>query len=198
MVELQTPLSESDIQKLEVGDIIYLSGLVCTARDKAHEKALREGNLPVDLKGGVVFHAGPIVRRENVRWEITAIGPTTSSRMNSLEPDFIERFGVRALIGKGGMDENVREALKKNNAVYLSMTGGCAASTAEKIRGVRGVYWLELGVPEAVWVLEVDKIGPLIVSIDAKGSSLYERVRKEVSGNLGKILFKSPPLGGDK
>ncbi|MBN2014630.1 MAG: fumarate hydratase C-terminal domain-containing protein [Candidatus Altiarchaeota archaeon] len=184
MITLKTPLSESDIEGLNAGDIIHVSGLICTARDKAHQKALKEDVFPVKIEGGIIFHSGPVVERENDSWRIIAIGPTTSSRMNVLEPEFIERFKVRAIIGKGGMNEEVRDSLKKNKAVYLSMTGGCAASAAEKIKEITGVYWLELGIPEAVWVLRVEHLGPLIVSIDSKGNSLYEKVAERVRRNL--------------
>jgi fumarate hydratase subunit beta len=188
MIELKTPLTEEKIGKLRLGDIVYISGMIYTARDRAHERALRERQFPADLEGGVVFHAGPITEKEKGRWRIVAIGPTTSSRMNSLEPEFIKKFKVKAVIGKGGMDENVRKALKKNKAVYLSMTGGCAASASQKIKDIKGVYWLDLGIPEAVWALQVEKFGPLIVSIDAKGNSLYEKVDGRVEDSLNSIL----------
>jgi fumarate hydratase subunit beta len=184
---LITPLKNADIKKLKTGDIVYVSGTVYTARDKAHQKALKEGIFPGDLKGGVVFHSGPLVKKEKNGWKIIAIGPTTSSRMNSSEPGFIERFGISAIIGKGGMDRNVAEAMK-GQAVYLAMTGGCAATAASHIKKVLGVEWLELGEPEAVWALETEKLGPLIVAIDANGNSIYDAVNKRVKDNLEKIL----------
>jgi len=187
MVELRTPLAEEDVKRLRLGDIVYVSGVIYTARDRAHEKALKEGKFPENLKGGIIFHSGPIVKKEKKKWEIIAIGPTTSSRMNSLEPEFIERFKIRGIIGKGGMNEDVMKSMRKNKAVYLSMTGGCAASIAEMIKEIKKVYWLDLGIPEAVWVLEVEKFGPLIVAIDAKGNSLYEEVNKRVEENLKRI-----------
>ncbi len=171
-MQLRTPLDKEEIGKITTGDLIYLSGNIVTVRDKAHQKALREGEFPFDIENGVIFHAGPIVRRENDGWKIVAIGPTTSSRMNSLESDFIKKFKISAIIGKGGMNSSVIEAMK-GNCIYLSMTGGCAALAARSVRAVKGVKWLDLGVPEAVWFLKVENLGPLVVGIDLKGNSLY-------------------------
>ncbi len=185
---LTTPLTDEDVEKLNIGEIIYLTGIIFTARDKAHERALRLKKFPADLRGGVVFHAGPIVKKEKGKWKIIAIGPTTSSRMNSLEPEFIDRFRIGGIIGKGGMNEDVIKSMRKNKAVYLSMTGGCASSTSRMIKEIKKVYWLNLGIPEAVWILEVEKFGPLIVAIDTEGNSLYENVNKRVDENLKSLL----------
>jgi fumarate hydratase subunit beta len=184
MKELKTPLSVSDVTALKVGDVVCLSGVIYTARDGAHARALSENKFPADIANGVIFHAGPIVKKRGTSWKMVAVGPTTSARMDSLEPKFIERFGVRAIVGKGGMSKSVAAALKKNKVVYLSMTGGCAASAAEKVKEVAGVYWLDLGVPEAVWALRVHRLGPLIVSMDSCGKSLYEDVGKRVEKKL--------------
>ncbi|MCU0860772.1 MAG: FumA C-terminus/TtdB family hydratase beta subunit, partial [Methanomassiliicoccales archaeon] len=141
---------------------------------------------PFDLKGAAVFHAGPIVRKDAGKWKVIAAGPTTSSRMNSLEPEFIERFEVRAIVGKGGMSQPTVEAMAKFGCVYLAMTGGAAILGAEGITDVKGVEWLDLGMPEAMWALEVKGFGPLTVGIDAHGNSLYKRVNEEVQANLPK------------
>ncbi|MCK4491331.1 MAG: fumarate hydratase C-terminal domain-containing protein [Candidatus Altiarchaeales archaeon] len=186
MISLKTPLSESDVAKLKVGDIVYLSGIVVTARDRAHERALKDGKFPVDIRGGVIFHAGPVVKKEDGRWRIVAIGPTTSSRMNPVEAEFIKKFGVGGIIGKAGMSREVADAME-NKAVYLAMTGGCAAIAANAVKNVIAVYWLDLGIPEAVWVLDVSRLGPLIVGIDSHGSSLYEKVNKKVRENIAGI-----------
>ncbi len=188
MINLETPLSESDIKRLHIGDIVYLSGVVYTARDRAHVRALSTGEFPGSSEGAVIFHAGPIVKKEKGKWKIIAVGPTTSSRMNSVEPEFIERFKVRAIVGKGGMDGNVRDSIKENNAVYLSMTGGCAASASMKVKEVCSVHWLDLGVPEAVWVLRIEGLGPLVVSIDSDGNSIYDRVDEVVCRNLDQLF----------
>lgn len=184
MKELKTPLTASDAKKLRCGDVVYLSGTVCTARDGAHRRALSGNKFPVDVSDGVIFHAGPAVKKVGGKWVIVSVGPTTSSRMDSLEPAFLKRFGVRGIVGKGGMGEEVAEALRKNCAVYFSMTGGCAASAAEKVVSVDSVHWLDLGVPEAVWVLQVKRMGPLVVSIDAHGGDLYAAVKEKVEKKL--------------
>jgi len=184
---LITPLKNKDIGQLSVGDEVYLSGRVCTARDKAHERALQLGEFPADIEGGVIFHAGPVARKEKTGWSIISIGPTTSSRMNRVEAQFIDRFGIKAIIGKGGMNNEVAEAMK-GKAVYLAMTGGCSASMARHVKKVCCVHWLDLGMPEAVWCLEVDRLGPLVVAIDSKGNSLYEEVERKAKENLGRLL----------
>ncbi|HML04651.1 MAG TPA: FumA C-terminus/TtdB family hydratase beta subunit [Methanobacterium sp.] len=181
-IELKTPLSKDDVGKLNVGDIIYLSGTIYTARDRAHQKILNEGS-PVDLEGTVIFHAGPIIKskEENneVNYEMVAVGPTTSTRMNPYQPGVL-KLGVKAVIGKGGMDENTGRALEENNAVYLAAVGGCAALYVKSILNVKSVNWIELGVPEAIWELEVENFGPLVVAMDSHGNNLYEEVRKQI------------------
>jgi len=171
-MNLETPLSKEDIGKRRTGDMVYLSGEIVTAWDKAHQKALKDGEFPTDIKNGALFHAGPIAKK-NGDWKIVAIGPTTSSRMNSLEADFIKKFKISAIIGKGGMNSSVIDAMK-GNCIYLSMTGGCAALAAKAVKAVKDVHWSELGIPEAVWVLEVEKLGPLVVAIDAEGNTIYD------------------------
>lgn len=175
---LATPLSKEDILKLKAGDIVYLSGIIYTARDEAHMKILeltKEGDsLPFNLEGAAVYHCGPLLEQKEDGWHAVAIGPTTSARMTKLTPALLENHNVRIIIGKGGM-ENIASVLK-DRCVYLAYPGGCAALAVEKIKEVKGVYWLEeLGMPEAVWVLEV-KDFPLIVGIDANGNDLYQNV----------------------
>jgi len=190
-VRLKTPLWEEDVEGLSAGDTVYLSGIVHTARDEAHERILKhiaEGKkLPFSLKDGVIYHCGPLAEKKAGKWRIVSAGPTTSSRMNKLEPEVIEKCGVRAVIGKGGMDESVVNAMKANNTAYLALTGGAAALAAEKIKSVENVFWLDLGMPEAVWVLNVEDFGPLTVGI-ANGKSLYREVGETVRGNLNRII----------
>ncbi len=181
-VKLKTPLSKDDTKKLKVGDIVYISGPIYTARDRAHQRILNKGS-PVDLKGAVIFHAGPIIKtttsNEGVNYEMVAVGPTTSTRMNPYQPDIL-KFGVSAVIGKGGMDEKTADALSENDAVYLAAVGGCAALYVKSIVEVKGVNWIDLGVPEAIWELEVKDFGPLIVAMDSDGNNLYEEVKKKI------------------
>ncbi|HIE56174.1 MAG TPA: fumarate hydratase [Chromatiaceae bacterium] len=178
--QLRTPLSESDVRKLRVGDVVYITGTMVTARDQAHRRALelleRGERLPVNLEGLVVYHCGPVVKKEDDTWVVLAAGPTTSRRMESVEADFIRRTGVRMIVGKGGLGPRTAEACKDFGAVYAVFTGGAAVVAARLIKRVKEVHWLDLGVPEALWVLEVERFGPLVVVIDATGKNLYDDV----------------------
>lgn len=194
MVEykLKTPIKEEDVRKLRVGDVIYITGLIYTARDQAHRRILeyveKGQKLPVDLNGSVIFHVGPLMRKEDDNWIVVSAGPTTSTRMNLTTPKLLENFKVRIIIGKGGMSREVAEALKRFGAVYCHFTGGAGVLAAKNIRKVEGVEWLDLGMPEALWKLQVEDFGPLTVTIDSNGNSLYEEVGKKVKENLKKIL----------
>ena len=192
--KLKLPMSDEEVRRLTVGDIVYLTGTIYTARDEAHIhilEDLRKGHkIDVNLEGGAIFHCGPIMKKVNGRWQVVAAGPTTSSRMNSLEPEFIEKTRVKAIIGKGGMSKAVVEAMAKFGCVYLSITGGAAVLAAKGIKEVKGVYLEQLGMPEAVWILEAENFGPLIVGIDAKGNSWFERVSKEVEQRLPLVKSK--------
>ncbi|HEY3273053.1 MAG TPA: FumA C-terminus/TtdB family hydratase beta subunit [Methanocella sp.] len=184
---LRTPLTRSDVDKLRVGDVVYLSGTLFTARDKAHVRMAEYFSsgkpLPFRLEGAAVFHGAPIVRKQNDAWEIVAIGPTTSARMNSLEPAVI-RHGTRLIIGKGGMDRQVLDALRDCGCVYLSMTGGAAVLGARMVKAVTGVEWEDLGLAEAVWVLDVADFGPLTVTMDAHGGDRHAEVRARTAENI--------------
>lgn len=194
MVEykLKTPIKEEDVRKLRVGDVIYITGLIYTARDQAHRRILeyveKGQKLSVDLNGSVIFHVGPLMRKEDDNWIVVSAGPTTSTRMNLTTPKLLENFKVRIIIGKGGMSREVAEALKRFGAVYCHFTGGAGVLAAKNIRKVEGVEWLDLGMPEALWKLQVEDFGPLTVTIDSNGNSLYEEVGKKVKENLEKIL----------
>ena len=138
---------------------LYSAGIVEESRKKQEYERLR---------------TPPRVKEEaNDNYEVIAIGPTTSMRMNPYEADVIEK-GVRVIIGKGGMDENVRQALIDNEAIYTVATGGCAALYVDAVLKTKDVTWLDLGIPEAMWELEVESFGPLIVAMDSKGNSLYD------------------------
>lgn len=187
-MNLRSPLSEEQVRSLKLGDEVRVSGTVFIGRDEVHIRALemheRSEPLPVDMGGGVLFHCGPIAKQAGGKWEIIAAGPTTSSRMNSMEPDFIEAFGIRAIIGKGGMSRPTVEAMRKHGCVYLAFPGGAAVLAARGIRAVRTVEWPDLGMPEALWVVEAEDLGPLTVAIDAHGSSSYDKVDEQVGKNL--------------
>jgi len=195
--KLRTPLSEDVVRELNVGDIIYLTGIVVTMRDTGHKRAVellsRGEKLPVDMRGLALYHAGPVVRRVGDRWEVVVIGPTTSTRMEVYEYDVIEKMGVRMVIGKGGMGPRTAEACKKFGAVYTVYPGGAAALQAEQVKRVVDVHWLDLGVPDAMWVLEVENLGPLTVVIDSKGRNLYEEMYRRARRKIDEEIY--PALG---
>lgn len=179
-VKLKTPLSQRDTAELKIGDTVYLTGTIYTARDSAHKRMVEEGP-PMELEGAVIFHAGPIIQEEEGGgYQIVAIGPTTSTRMNTYQPDVLD-MGAKAVVGKGGMDDKTQQALERNGAVFLTAVGGCAALYVKSIQKVKGVNWIDLGVPEAIWELEVKDFGPLFVTMDSHGGNLYEQVRKQIS-----------------
>jgi len=175
-VKLKTPISSEDTANLRIGDIVYISGTIFTARDSAHKRIIEEG-APVDIEGAVIFHAGPIIKKTGEGYEMVAVGPTTSTRMNPYEPDVIN-MGAGLIVGKGGMDEETANALINNKKAYLSAVGGCAALYVKSILKVNSVNWLDLGVPEAIWEIEVKDFGPLIVTMDSEGGNLYDEVKK--------------------
>jgi len=191
---LKTPLTDEIISQLKVGDIVYVTGIMVTARDEAHKKILetieKGEKLPINLNGLVLYHCGPVVRKKpDGSWEVVAAGPTTSMRMESVEAEFIEKTGVKMIVGKGGMGKRTAEAMKKHNAVYAVFTGGAGALAADRIKRVVDVYWLdELGIPEAVWVFEVEDFGPLVVTIDSTGKNYYEEKLETVRKNAEKII----------
>ena len=180
-VKLNTALKEENIRDLRIGDVIYINGIICTSRDMGHLKMREviEGGeeLPVDLTGGVIFHAGPVVKKKGNGYELRVVGPTTSIRMEPYS-DFIGRLGVKAIIGKGGMDEGTSNALQKYGMVYLQAPPGCAVVLGEKVEQIENVFWLELGVPEALWVLKVNEFGPLVVGMDSTGDSIYRSIKE--------------------
>jgi len=193
--KLKTPISEEDVRKLKVNDVIYVTGTIVTARDAAHKKALelhREGRkLPFSLEGLAVFHCGPIIKKEGEKWVVVAAGPTTSTRMDQFEDEFVDAFKVRVVIGKGGMGRRTTDAMKKYGAVYGAFTGGAGVLAAKAVKNVKTVEWLqELGMPEALWVFEVEEFGPLTVAIDSHGSNLYDEVRKKTEESRAKIYEK--------
>jgi fumarate hydratase subunit beta len=189
---LKTPLSGEDIRRLYVGDIVYLSGAIHTARDAAHKRIveyLRKGEtLPFNLQGGVIYHCGPVAIKKDSQWVIVAGGPTTSMRMELYEYEVIEKLGVRMVVGKGGMGAKTAEACAKHGAVYVTFTGGAGVLAAQSIRRVIDVYWLDLGIPEAVWVLEVMDFGPLVVAIDSFGKNLVDEVVGEAMKRKNRFI----------
>ena len=172
---LSTPLKLKDIERLKAGDLIKITGEIFTARDQVYAQVLRGKTPPADMRNGVVYHCGPLVEKKGLKYEILSAGPTTSSRLDPMQVAFVRRTGVRAIIGKGGVEEEVAEGLRKAGCIYLAFTGGAGVLAALKIQQVRGVYWKDFGEAEAFWILNVKDFGPLVVAIDLHGKNLYRK-----------------------
>ena len=174
--KISLPLDEEKIRNLHIGDILFLSGKLFTARDKAHKKILSIEEIPFNPKDMALFHCGPLMKKNKNGWKVISAGPTTSSRMESFEADIIGKLGIKIIIGKGGMGEKTLKALKKYSCVYLAYPGGAGALAADKVEKVEDVYWLEeLGILEAVWIFKVKDFGPLVVAMDSHGKTLYPK-----------------------
>jgi fumarate hydratase class I len=185
-VALRTPITEEQVRTLKVGDVVLLSGRAYTGRDAVHHHLMKH-DAPVDLRGGVIYHCGPVVVKEGNGWRVTAAGPTTSIREEPYQADVIARNGVRAVIGKGGMGAKTLAALKEHGAVYLNAIGGAAQFYARTITAVDGVSLLEFGTPEAMWHLRV-KDFPAIVTMDAHGNSLHKDVEQASGEELAALV----------
>jgi fumarate hydratase subunit beta len=192
--KFKTPISEEDVRKLKVNDVLYVTGTIVTARDQAHRRALEyfkeSKNLPINLEGLAVFHCGPVMSKQGEKWIAVAAGPTTSTRMDIFEDEFIKNFKVRVIIGKGGMGKRTTDAMAKYGAVYGAFTGGAAVLAARAIKNVKSVEWLDLGMPEAMWIFEAEDFGPLAVAIDSHGNNLFTDVSKTVEENKLRIYQK--------
>ena len=181
-VALQTPLDEPTMRSLKVGDVVLISGAMHTGRDAVHAHLMKH-EPPIDLHGSALYHCGPVVRKDGDTWTVTAAGPTTSIREEPYQADIITRYGVRAVIGKGGMGGKTLAALRSAGAVYLNAVGGAAQFYARTIDRVDGVSLMEFGTPEAMWHLHVTNF-PAIVTMDAHGNSLH----KDLEDSSGKAL----------
>lgn len=178
---LVTPISEEDVRSLHIGDTIYIEGTIATGRDSVHERVIKDGkDMPVDIRDGVLIHAGPIVKdKGDGSYEMVAIGPTTSMRMEQLEYDFIKKTGVRILIGKGGMKEKTEAGCKEFGAVHCVFPAGNAIVAANCVEEIESADWLDLGMPEGVYKLRVKGFGPLVVGIDTEGRNYFEEKKLE-------------------
>ncbi|NLB69270.1 MAG: hypothetical protein GX804_06255 [Lentisphaerae bacterium] len=176
-ISLHYPFYEKDVRTLSAGDIIDISGLVYTGRDRLHKHLAETGVSPVDLQNGAVFHCGPVVLRNgDGSWRIVAAGPTTSIREEPYMASIVETQGVRIVIGKGGLGKKSLEAFARFGCVYVQAVGGAAAVIANSVKKVENVFFLEeFGATEAMWVLEVEKL-PGIVAMDSHGRSLYNEI----------------------
>lgn len=188
-IKLVRPVTENQVRQLTCEDVVFLDGTILAWRDRAIERMFelseKGEKFPVDLEGSVHWHCGPIVKKTTQGWTVISAGPTASTRFSLAEVRAIEEFGVRLIVGKGGMFSEAREAMKRKGAAFLSSVGGAASYYAKQIVGVKDVHWLDLGLPEAIWVLEMKDFGPLLVTMDARGRSLYDELR--IEENLQKI-----------
>ncbi len=184
-VALRAPLSDADVRALKVGDVVMISGRMFTGRDAVHSYLMKH-EPPVDLNGSVLYHCGPVVAKEGDGWRVTAAGPTTSIREEPYQGEIIKRYGVRVVMGKGGMGAKTLAALKEQGAVYLNAVGGAAQFYARSIKKVDGVSLIDFGTPEAMWHLDVEDF-PAIVTMDAHGNSLHKDVEQESGQQLEAI-----------
>ncbi len=203
--DLTIPISEQDIRALHVGDTVYLSGVMTTGRDAAHkyliESFIRTDSVPESerslykeldriLRGGVIYHCGPVVRQlDNGRWEFVAAGPTTSIREEPYQADVIAHFGMRGVIGKGGMGASTLQACREHGAVYFHAVGGAASLIANAVKEVVAVHKKEeFGVPEAFWVIRVERF-PVVVTMDTHGQSIHDEVGAASKATLERLVF---------
>jgi L(+)-tartrate dehydratase beta subunit len=181
---LNTPVSEQDMRQLRVGDSVTLNGVVFGIRDATQRRIFDEGIAPpVDLRGAICLHTAPNVKKEGAHYLPVSIGTTTSMRMERFTPGLIEQYGVRGIIGKGGLGEGSAKAMQQFGACYLAIVGGAAALQTIQIEAIEAVYWEDL-MPECVWQLRTRELGPLTVAIDSHGGNLYAQVREEAANRM--------------
>ena len=190
MKKLQLPLSETDVRALSLGDAVTLTGTIYTARDAAHKYLIESpdfSRIP-DLRGSVLYHCGPVIIQRDGKYIVTAAGPTTSIREEPYMAAIIEKFGIRAIIGKGGMGPSTAEACRRFGCVYLHAVGGAAQILASCVKEVPGVSMLkEFGAPEAIWQFNVVDF-PAIVTMDSTGASLHEQVKQHSEAQLQAVV----------
>ena len=184
-VRLQAPISDEQIRALKVGDVVLISGRMYTGRDAVHAH-LMKNDPPVDMRGSVLYHCGPVVVKEGENWKVTAAGPTTSIREEPYQAEILERYGVRVVMGKGGMGTKTLAGLKESGGVYLNAIGGAAQFYARCIDRVAGVSLTQFGTPEAMWHLDVTDF-PAIVTMDAHGNSLHKEIEDASGARLGVV-----------
>ncbi len=191
MAELKLPVAEDSIRELKVGDFVELTGRMITGRDAAHKWLIEDyrENVAPYLKDTVIYHCGPVVaENEDGTYDFVAAGPTTSIREEPYQADVIGRYGLRGVIGKGGMGAKTLEGLGEHGAVYLHAVGGAAQVLARAIPRVEKVFMLsEFGVPEALWVIEVERF-PVMVTMDSHGVSLHDEVEEHSKAKLQELL----------
>ena len=190
MIKLNLPISEKETRKLKMGDEVSINGVMVTGRDAAHEWMIKEkpDEIRELLKDTIIYHCGPVVKKENGEWKFVAAGPTTSIREEPYEGDVIKEYGIRGVMGKGGMGEKTLQALGENGSVYLHAVGGAATLLGQAVKRVVDVIKLEeFGVPEALWVIEVEDF-QAVVTMDSHGNSLHKTV-KQASDKIANELI---------
>jgi fumarate hydratase subunit beta len=191
MTKLTTPILEATIRSLNVGDQVTITGTLFTGRDAVHKYLHEGGTLPpeVNLKDGVLYHCGPVVIKDDQgEWKCVAAGPTTSIREEPYQWQVIRDFGLRGVIGKGGMGDKTLQACQEHGCTYLHAIGGAAQVLAECIKKVNGVYMMEeFGAPEAIWEFQVEDF-PAVVTIDSHGGSLHKQILADSQAALAKHL----------
>ena len=198
---LTTPISAEDLAGIKIGDVIYLTGHIVTCRDVPHRRVVQEGReLPLDIRGGAILHAGPIIRKTDgggkEGFEMVSVGPTTSMRMEKFEREFIAKTGVRLIVGKGGMAEGTMSGCKEFGAIHCVFPAGCAVVAATQVEQIESADWTELGMPETLWKCRVREFGPLIVSIDTHGNNLFEQNKVKFNEKKDAALAEILPQVG--
>lgn len=193
-VALRLPLSDSDVRALKAGDVVTLSGSIVTGRDRIHkylfEKRPPKDEIPFELSGGLLYHCGPVMTAAGDVYRAVSAGPTTSMRVEMYEAQIIREYQFRGIMGKGGMGESTRRALKENGCVYFHTIGGAAVYLADRIRKVSGVWKLEeFGQTEAMWHFEVEGF-PAIVTMDCLGSDIHRQVEEESLRRFSELKAK--------
>jgi len=185
---LEAPFTEEKIRALRVGQMVEISGLVFTGRDAVHKYLHDGGQPPVDLRDSIIYHCGPVVVQEKGRWVVKAAGPTTSIREEPYQGPLMEQYGIRGVIGKGGMGPRTLEYCQKVGGVYLHAIGGAAQVLAERVTAVEGVHLMEeFGSPEAIWEFRVERF-PAVVTMDSHGGSLHREVQASSQSVLDQML----------
>jgi fumarate hydratase subunit beta len=202
MHKLTIPIEDAAIRELQVGDTVYLNGLVVTGRDAAHKfmienfirQPVPEAQMPLYatlkelLEGGVIYHCGPVVKKHaDGSYAFVAAGPTTSIREEVYQPEVIAHFNLKGVIGKGGMGPRTLQACREQPAVYFHAIGGAASLIAQSVKEVVAVHKLEFGVPEAMWVIRVEEF-PVVVTMDSHSQSIHERVADQSKAKLAELL----------
>ena len=187
MKKLNYPFKKEDILDLKVGDMVLITGKLVTGRDAVHKRIHDGQKPPVDLKDQIIYHCGPVVLEKKGKYEVKAAGPTTSIREEPYQWEVMRDYGIVGVIGKGGMGPKTLQGCKDYGCVYMHAIGGAAQVLAEKIKSVDNVYWEDLGSPEAIWELSVEEF-PVVITMDAHGNSLHEKVEGESSAILKGVL----------